>query len=142
MSFIKRIWESLTGAIQRLLYGIPNHLPDIIEDALAVTTVLRDKLRSNLAVAITDLIPGERDNVIREQVVSALDQAIPLLSISKDCGTDLGCWSNKLKELPADLQDAILIKLAAKIVATLDGGKMPQNRYDFYTQAHLTGKKL
>lgn len=137
MSIFKRIWD----AIKSLLDEIPNRLPSIIDDALKVTTVIREKLQGNVAVLITDLIPGDWDDNIREGVIAALDQTIPLLSISQECGTDVQCWGDKLAQLPQDLQDAILIKLAAKIVAALDDNKLPQNRYDFYTQAHLSGKK-
>lgn len=131
---IEKIWDD----IKNFFSSMPKRLIPFESAALKFTTELKAALSSTEAILITSIIPGDLDEEIRTKLISILGQVIPLLSVSQTCGGDLDCWAKSLAALPTDVQDALLIKFAQKIVAYLDDNKLKQNKYDSYTQIHFS----
>ena len=104
-------------------------------------------LNSPVVDILTTIIPGQVDNIIKNQLVSALDKAIEALSIADACksctdiNTKLTCFVSELKKLHPNLQDAVLQKLASLIAAHLHNNKLQQCFYDLFTQSKYTSLK-
>jgi hypothetical protein len=129
------------GKLRSLLSEFDTFVDGHIDTALEITTALKNALSSPVAVIITDIIPGDIDDTIREELVTALGKAIEALTIADACKqyTDLNdklnCFVQQLKLADPNLQDAILQKLASLVAGLLDGGRLKQSLYDLYTQA-------
>jgi len=112
-----------------------------IDTALQITTALKNLLASPVADVITAIIPGTADDVLRTELLLALNKAVEALSIVDNCKqfTDLNdkfkCFIDQIRQRDPQLQDAILLKLASLLGAQFDGNKLKQSLYDLYTQA-------
>lgn len=143
MSFIKDLFDE----IRALLGKIPKRIRVLIANSLEVTTAIRAKLDSTAAILITDLIPGDRDNELREGLIHAIDQSMPYLMVVDACKDKptteemIQCWIEQLRTMPKHTQDALLIKLAALLTAIQDKKELRQNLYDTYTQMQVSGNK-
>jgi hypothetical protein len=133
--------------LRPLLHSFDALVDAHIDTALAVTTGLKKILASPVANLLTTIIPGDLDNVIRQQLIALLDKALEALTIADTCRqyTDLNdklkCFVEQLQLRDPQLQDAILQKLASLITRGLDGGRLKQNMYDLYTQAKYAATK-
>jgi len=119
-----------------------------VETALQITTALKYMLSSPVADIITAIIPGTIDDVLRTQLLNALNKITEALSIVDSCKqfTDLNdklkCFVQQLSQRDPQLQDAVLLKLSSLLAAELDGQKLKQSLYDLYTQAkYVTASK-
>jgi len=119
-----------------------------VETALQITTALKYMLSSPVADIITAIIPGTIDDVLRTQLLNALNKITEALSIVDSCKqfTDLNdklkCFVQQLGQRDPQLQDAVLLKLSSLLAAELDGQKLKQSLYDLYTQAkYVTASK-
>jgi len=119
-----------------------------VETALQITTALKNMLSSPVADIITAIIPGTVDNILRTQLLNALNKITEALSIVDSCKqfTDLNdklkCFVQQLSQRDPQLQDAVLLKLSSLLAAELDGQKLKQSLYDLYTQAkYVTASK-
>jgi len=119
-----------------------------VETALQITTALKNMLNSPAADIITAIIPGTVDDVLRTQLLNALNKITEALSIVDNCKqfTDLNdklkCFVQQLSQRDPQLQDAVLLKLSSLLAAELDGQKLKQSLYDLYTQAkYVTASK-
>jgi len=137
----------MRAQLKKLLNQFDSYVDSHIDTALQVTEAIKDVLASPVADALTVVIPGTIDNVIRTQLLAALDKAISLLTIVDDCKqyTDmpakLNCFVAQLQKLAPGLQDAILQKLASILSGQLDGQRLAQNLYDLFTQAKYSAAK-
>lgn len=134
-------------SIKAALKEFDTYIDAHIDTALSVTTAIRNLLTSPVADALTAIIPGSLDDVIRTQLVNALTKVIAALSIVDSCkqytaiNDQLNCFVTQLKQRDPQLQDAILQKLASLLAGELDGGRLKQNLYDLFTQAKYTTAK-
>jgi hypothetical protein len=126
---------------------IPADIKIYVSQALQVTTLIKKLLDNPIAVIITEIIPGDWDNKIKEAVIHALDQSLPYLLIvdrckeHKDLPLMIACWIGELRTLPKPVQDALLVKLASLIAAYLDKKELRTSHYDLYTQLLYSGTK-
>ncbi len=133
--------------IKTALREFDTYIDAHIDTALSVTNAIKNALSSPAAIVLTDIIPGNLDNVIRTQLVNALTKVITALSIVDSCKqyTDitekLSCFATQLQQHDPQLQDAILQKLASLLAGELDGNRLKQNLYDLFTQAKYTTVK-
>jgi hypothetical protein len=137
----------MKSQLKALLREFDNYVDTHIDTALKITTALKNILSSPTADIITAIIPGDIDNVIRQQLIAVLGKAVEVLTIADGCKqyTDLNdklnCFVTQLKQRDPQLQDAILQKLASLLTSGLDGQRLKQSVYDLYTQAKFTAAK-
>lgn len=139
--------NKLKSRLKNALKYFDNYVDAHVETALQITKALKTMLNSPVVDILTTLIPGQVDNIIKNQLVSALDKAIEALSIADACksctdiNTKLTCFVSELKKLHPNLQDAVLQKLASLIAAHLHNNKLQQCFYDLFTQSKYTSLK-
>jgi hypothetical protein len=141
--FCTKIKTRLKGLLQQFDLYIDAH----IDTALHITSALKRILSSPTADILTAIIPGTLDNIIQQQLISALDQALEALAIAEQCkqqtaiNDKLSCFVQQLKQCEPQLQEATLQKLASLLAGHLDGQRLKQNLYDLYTQAKYSAAK-
>ncbi len=132
------------AAIKKLLNQYDSYLEAHVESALSITTAIKKIIGSPVVDILTAIIPGNIDDVIKEQLRAALDKTILALSMverckaSVDAETRLKCFVEQLSIAEPQLRDAILQKLASMLVGELDGQRFKQSIYDLFTQAGYT----
>lgn len=132
---------------KRLLKEFDNYAEQHIDIALRITLAIKQLLLSPAADMLIMVIPGDLDKAIRDQLVSALNKAIDVLTIADQCKTNpdlnekIKCFTGHLKLAEPELQDAILQKLASLVAGHLDSNRLKQSSYDLFTQAKYTGAK-
>ena len=135
--FCTKVNAEIKSALKQFDQYVDAH----IDTALQITTTLKAMLSSPAADIITSIIPGTADDVLRTQLLNALNKITEALSIVDSCKqyTDLNdklkCFVQQLSQRDPKLQDAILLKLSSLLAAELDGNKLKQSLYDLYTQA-------
>lgn len=133
---LRNIWKSIVGFFTG---KIDPQIEQYATEALKVTTNMRKWMLSPLAVAITDLIPTDWDDKVRERLIAALETVVPALQIVDECKGKpfdemLKCWLDNLSKLPPSIQAAILQKCQALLTAIQDGKEEKQNLYDMVSQ--------
>ncbi len=134
--------------VRKLLQQFDAYVERNVDTALQITTAIKQFLESPVADILTAVIPGSADDIIRRQLIYALDRSIEALSIADSCKayTDINeklkCFVTQLRDKEPDLQDALLQKLACLLAGTLDGNRMKQSIYDLYTQVKYTTGKV
>ena len=137
----------IKGRLKQALNQFDDYIDEHIDTALRITTALKNILASPAADLLTALIPGNADNVVRAQLIFALDKAMEALAIADTCKlyTDINdklkCFAQQVKQRDPQLQDALLQKLASLLAAHLDGQRFKQNLYDLYTQVKYSTSK-
>ncbi len=137
----------LKGKIRLLLKHLDIYVDGHVTTALQITTQIKNLLASPVTDLLTAIIPGNVDDIIRRQLICALDRAIEALSIADSCKgfTDINdklkCFVEQLRIREPHLQDALLQKLASLLTSELDGGRLKQSLYDLYTQARYAADK-
>lgn len=139
--------NKVRARIKRILQQFDEYLDEHIDTALYVTTALKKFLSSPAGDIITALIPGNLDNVIRQHLLAALENAIDTLQITDKCrkhediADKLLCLAEELRQRSPELRDALLHRLASLVAGELDGQRLKQSLYDLYTQAKYTALK-
>jgi hypothetical protein len=123
MSFLTKIFNWIKG----ILDGIPNEIREKAEIALRVTRAIKDNVNNPLVDLITDIIPGDIDDNVKDKIRTCLDK--------------MEDWLEALSGLSPKELNAILIKIASEITACLDDNELPENRYDTITQVVYSSKK-
>lgn len=137
----------IKNRLKKLLGKFDNYMDNHIDTALKVTSGLKRMLSSPVADIITAIVPGDADNVIRQQLISAISKAVDALAIIDNCkqygdvNEKLSCFITQLHQLDPKLRDAILQKLASLLSGQLDGQRLKQSLYDLYTQAKYVASK-
>ncbi len=133
--------------VRLLLQQFDSFLERNVDTALQITTAIKSFLESPVADILTAIIPGSVDDIIRRQLIYALDKSVEALAIAEHCKqyTDieekLKCFASQLKQREPDMQDALLQKLASLLAGTLDGNRLKQSVYDLFTQVKYTTAK-
>ena len=137
----------MKSQIKALLREFDNYVDDHIDMALKITTALKNVLTSPVADVLTAIIPGDIDDTIKQDLITALGKAIDVLTIADNCKqyTDVNallvCFVQQVQQRDPQLQDAILQKLASLLAGHLDGQRLKQNLYDLYTQGKYAASK-
>jgi hypothetical protein len=137
--------------IKRKLRSLLMHFDSFIDKhvttALQITSALKSILSSPAADILTAIIPGDLDNVLKQQAVAALAKIADALTIADTCrqcksGEEkIKCFVAQLQQHDPHLQDALLLKVASLLAGYLDGQRLKQSLYDMYTQAKYTAAK-
>lgn len=139
--------KKLRGQVKMMLREFDDYVDKHIDMALTITAGLKKLLSSPVADVITAIIPGDVDEIIRRQLITALGKVIEALTIADKCrehkeaGARLACFVAQLKLHDPNLQDAILQKLASLLAGQLHGQRLKQSLYDLYTQAKYSAAK-
>ena len=139
--------STIKSQVRTLLREFDSYIDAHIDTALQITTELRAILVSPVADILTAIIPGDIDNEIRQQLITALGKAIEALTIADNCkqytevDAMLNCFVQQLQQRDPEFRDAVLQIMASLLAATLDGQRLKQNLYDLYTQAKYTAAK-
>jgi hypothetical protein len=137
----------MRSQIKRMLRQFDNYVNEHINTALKITIALKRVLSSPVADIITTIIPGDVDNIIRQQLLMALEKATTVLLMADKCrrytsiSEKLDCLVRELRQQSPELQDAFLQKLASLLAGELDGNRLKQSLYDLYTQAKYSVTK-
>lgn len=137
----------IKSKLKGLLREFDKYVDAHIDTALKITTNLKKILASPIADVITAIIPGNVDDLLREQLIQLLDKAIGALAIADYCRqhdderTRLDCFIQHLSHRDPQMQDALLQKLASLLAGALDGNRLKQSLYDLYTQAKYAATK-
>ena len=141
------ICTKMKSQLKSLLRDFDSYVDTHIDTALKITEALKNLLSSPVADILTAIIPGDLDNTIRQDLITALGKAITVLTIADNCKqyTDvnalLNCFIQQVQQRDPQLQEALLQKLASLLVSQLDGQRLTQTLYDLYTQAKYTASK-
>lgn len=132
-SKIKTLFKKISDAVQK-------HA----STALVITGDIRKFLEDPMVAISVSLTKTKIDDQIRDKAIAALGVAIDALSMVDECAkvTDvelkLMCFVSHLRKYQPGVQQAILIKLASLITATLDGHTEKQRIYDALVQGSYT----
>lgn len=132
--------------LRRILAGWKG-VEQYVDQALRITTVIKDFLTSPVADLATALIPGTADDNLRARLVYVLKTSIDALSIVDKCRGEVSiegkvrCFAEQLLQREPAIREALLAKLAALITAGLDNNQKKQAQYDLYVQARYTTAK-
>lgn len=126
--------------MRKFLNDVTPEIQEKVGYALTFTGAIRDAVNSDVAVAITDAIPGTWDDTIRAAVSDAASAAIEKLNIINLCvGKEtleerIQCLLDALKNVSHASANGFLIKLAQLLVAHLDNNEKKESFYDTITQ--------
>jgi hypothetical protein len=140
-------YSTIRSQVKKLLQQFDHYVDVHIDTALKITAGLKQILSTPVADIVTAIIPGNADDVIRQQLISALAKAIEVLTIAENCkahentNEKLVCFVQQLQQKDPQLQEALLQKLASLVAGQLDGQRLRQNLYDLYTQAKYSSLK-
>jgi hypothetical protein len=133
--------------VREIFRKFDQYVREHVGTALFITTNIRALLDSPWGVLITDLIPGEADELARKKIVEALDKSIGYLQIVDTCGQlentqqKLNCFLAELKKLNPAIQEAVLFKLASLLASELDGDRFKRHLYDTWVQGQFAASK-
>jgi hypothetical protein len=139
--------QKMSRKIKRILGRFDQYADRHIDTALQITIGLKKALSSPVADIITELIPGNIDNIVKQHLLAAINTAVDLLTIAdqcqgeKDINKKLQCFVAELQKRSPEHRDAVLQKLASLLACELDGKRLKQNLYDLYTQAKYAATK-
>lgn len=111
-----------------------------VEKALLITSKMKDAIDSDVAILITDIIPGDADEAIRKKISEALGETITDLTVIKTCfdkeavEDKFVCVIDFLKQENHISQHALLVKMLSLLASKLDNNKLPESYYDTYAQ--------
>lgn len=139
--------EKLFRLVQGWFVEIPRDVRLYATQSLEITRRIKGILTHPVADIVLAIIPTEWDNIVRDGLVEALNEAVKHLAIVETCKDHentnemLLCWVEELKKLPKHAQNAMLHKLASLLTALQHGKELKQSLYDTYTQIAYVNSK-
>lgn len=133
------------GKLKKLWKQVDDKLVANVGISLEITNKLRQWLSSDVAIVITDIIPGSLDDVIRIQAVKALSVVSHELGLIDNTNkllheSVLSTVSALQNMTPVNAENA-LSKIASKITEKIDG-RYKGHMYDLATQAVYSLNKV
>lgn len=120
---IANVFRSIFNAVE----DIDEDLREYAEKALQITTAIKQAINSPYAEIALSVIPGDWDTATRNAISATLD----IIN---------GWLGEELKDMHPKKQNAMLIMIASKITADLDGNKLLDNQYDSVVQSIYSTK--
>ena len=133
--------------MRKLLRQFDSYIDANIDTAIQVTNTLKAVLSSPVTDLVTAIIPGEVDDMLKVQLLKALEKAVQALLIADSCkqystlNEKLACFAQQLNQRDPQLRDAVLLKLASLLAGFLDSQRFKQHVYDLYTQVKYSAIK-
>lgn len=139
--------DKFRARVKKALKGFDAFIDKYTGIALAVTTNIKKAINSPVADVLAAIIPGTVDDKILAKARQALEISVDALGIYAECDKretleeKIQCLINAIRLLPKDAQNAVLIKLAARMTAEMDDNRYAQHMYDLYTQGAYSSSK-
>lgn len=125
MNLLQRI-AAIATDIADFFSKIPSKIRKFAGIAIPVVNSIKEKLDSDEAINLTEIIPGTWDNSLRTAASSMLGGLISIFKNVSESDAD-----DKEK---AKARKNLLMGMGSGLVALLDGDELPMNMYDMYTQ--------
>lgn len=136
--------SNLNAGVRNVLRTVTPTIEHYTEVALSLTGIVRNALSSKLAEGITNAIPGDWDDNLKDKITSAANKANEELGLFEkeleSTGDVVEALHNRLNALPEKAQNMNLIKFAQRILAWLDGNEQSESVYDTIAQAAILNK--
>ncbi len=142
MAFCKKAGDFLRKWFKK----VDTFLLDNTELAVIVVGRFKVIIDNPVMDIITQIIPGNIDDVIKQSLRKGVNLALDKLVTLSGCNNmvtveeKLLCYANFLKDLPKEIRDAQLFKFASLLSAELDNKRFDQKDYDLITQSVYTAK--
>lgn len=139
--------KALRQQIRDLLKIIPSRVREYASHSLHITTAIKSFLESPLVELGVAIIPTDLDDKARKILLDAANKALPYLTVVDVCKDEptaeakIQCWAIEIKKYPPHMQNALLAKFAALIVAIMDNNELRQSSYDYAIQTLYTAGK-
>lgn len=130
MNTLGRLKEAVNW-ISELFTKIPAHIKDYAAQAIIISDKIKADMQSNTAVIITELIPGDWDDNLRNEAIVLLTFLHDVLEAIADIDTTQSIAKN-----------AIYAKIGAQLIALQDGKVLSENVYDTYFQNVYSKTKI
>jgi hypothetical protein len=134
MNLLDRIGK-ITSWVAHIFSNVPNEIKDYAGEAIKIVQKIKEALESNTSLVIVDLIPGTWDNELREKAAKLLDEFLYVLGETQNASNYVS------SDIQLRAKGMVLFGMASTLVAIQDGNKLPQNRYDTYTQIAYSHSK-
>lgn len=129
MSIFSRIFGAIIGFFAGIWHKAQPLVEEYMTKAIEVGTLIRNALKSDETILLTQIIPGTWDDVLRQKIVDILEKVLPELTIYDQCAslTDpqelIECILRNLKFSSDRARDLFIHDLVALITADLSDGK-------------------
>lgn len=129
--------------------SLPNWVKRVTPQIFAVTSAIRrivetadTWVNSPTADLITEIIPADWDDKLKEDIKDWLAKALPIVVKMEDCCGDLNCmikvYLESLKPETDKGAKAKYMALGSTMLNVSDDGKMKDNKYDTLAQMAYT----
>lgn len=130
--------SGLSGKLKKVVHDITEKIEDYANYALSLTGILKDNITGDLGTLVAILI-GRWGIEKQAEIAAALEKASTDIGIvqdalGKDLETQLSELAKALMRKTAYEKNALLIKLASRIVAHMDGDSKKEHFYDTVVQ--------
>jgi hypothetical protein len=132
MNILERI-GLITESILDFFSKIPKEIRGYAAKAILVVNEIKEAIDSDTADDITELIPGDWDDKLRDGASSLISGLMAILKGVKESGADEAA----IRKAKGNLY----LGLSSGIVGLMDGNELPGNRYDTYTQIAYSHQK-
>lgn len=140
----KNVWKKIVAWFKLLDNKI---LPDITEYALKIMQGFKNIVNQGFVDDILKFIPGDADEKVVKKIRESVDKVVSTLLVSEEClakqtlEEKIKCFTDYFKTLPKPLQEGILIRLHAGLIAELDDNKLTMSEYSHLASGtYLAGK--
>lgn len=139
--------KNFNPKVRKLLKKIDDALNDYLGLALSISGKIKSILSSPMAYALTDIIPGDKDDAMHDKAVGALGYTIDALTALKaiteetDVKKKLDMFLAELSERQPEYKEAMLFKIASLLTKSMHGGVLTQAEYDVLVQGQYMNKK-
>lgn len=123
---LRKFVRNLLNSVGDFLKSLPKEIREFSDEALKVTTAIKNALESDTAITIVNMIPGDLDDKLRHMAVEGLKAAINALHTDpcKDKTNPdemLRCYIDQLKNGSKHVRDMNLSKLQSLLIAYFNG---------------------
>lgn len=129
-NIIAKFGDRVASAFRWIFHSVEDidaELKEFADKALTITTNIKIAINSPYAEIALAVIPGDWDRATRDAISATLD----IIN---------GWLGEELKDMHPKKQNAMLIMIASKITADLDGNKLMDNQYDTIVQSVYSSK--
>lgn len=141
----KDVWKKIVAWFKMLDNKI---LPDVTEFALKIMQGFKSIVNQGVVDDILKFIPGDADEKAVKKIRESVDKVITTLLVSEEClakqtlEEKIKCFTDYFKTLPAPLQEGILVRLHAGLIAELDENKLSMSEYSHIATGTYLVEKL
>lgn len=141
----KDVWKKIVAWFKMLDNKI---LPDVTEFALKIMQGVKNVINQGAVDDILKFIPGDADDKLVKKMRDSVDKVVSTLLVSEEClakqtlEEKIKCFADYFKTLPKPLQDGILIRLHAGLIAELDENKLSMSEYSHIATGTYLAEKV